>query len=514
MISELPNSDQRRFPTAYGLFRSIEDRISSPQAFPLKWAHDYDQSDVDGKHNDLEELILGIKKTARSGNTFKDKDLERGYFILPVFFGSLPLFALVLKFPNLLPVASTGASVFHAALTNLHDQIKVVFDDRFVRNHIISPFIASALEALHTQTCSDNKSALPHRNDRIGTYLDLIEDRLFGLPHEDSARTTWKDREGGVLNREWKSWVLTIPSQPIKELQSAQAENARLWSIWEAEKERALLDHALRISYWFEEADFFGKKAHDEWKAGIHVPLLAKILEIAGAKGWDNLAGDGVEVNGYLMASSDSYFLRWAVKTLTSLAKTPSDSRCDNDYQNLKSVFCKLRANHGPGVRFSWKRLKNIINAAIAHKDPANRIVRIAEQDLPINTCWKGLDGTFWCRNDPSIALGDIAEWLAGAGFLEKATFMIEKFQNPAADGTAKGNVVFTLKDAGPKRGLARDCGGCDLLQLEEAFLRAGIETDEFNTKAFDKSELTINLNLSREKRDNCLLVETDLTAS
>ena len=76
LISELPNSDQRRFPTAYGLFRSIEDRISSPQAFPLKWAHDYDQSDVDGKHNDLEELILGIKKAPRGGNTFKDEDLE------------------------------------------------------------------------------------------------------------------------------------------------------------------------------------------------------------------------------------------------------------------------------------------------------------------------------------------------------------------------------------------------------------------------------------------------------
>ncbi len=89
LIVECANPWQHRFPTAFGAFHTLEDRVSSPQAFPLDWATDYDHSAVDRAFGQLENALLGLTEEQTDGSL--------GYFMLPVYFGSLPLFSLALK---------------------------------------------------------------------------------------------------------------------------------------------------------------------------------------------------------------------------------------------------------------------------------------------------------------------------------------------------------------------------------------------------------------------------------
>lgn len=286
LIVESPKEIQVRFPTAYGVFHTFEDKVSSPQGFPLHWAQDYEHAPVDKAFGKLESALL-------RDNTF----FAPSYFLLPVYFGSLPLFALALKFPTVFDPQSTDFQVYLATLTNLHGEIKTALTDEFIERGLLRPWTAAALDVLaqNPESNGDQPPCLERR-------LDMLEQMLFGdqfaeTPKKNMTRDLivrdcpgvfWiadVARVGGVLGKDWKSWILTIPSFPIKRLRSVEAENRRLWNMWHKERENILRDDELRLSYWFEQGDFFAngeKGGHDEWLNEVHLPRLHHMFEIAG----------------------------------------------------------------------------------------------------------------------------------------------------------------------------------------------------------------------------------------
>ncbi len=280
VIVEEPNRVQVRFPTAYGIFHTMEDRISSPQAFPLDWAADYDHANIDKAFGVLENKLLRIESEIVTAS---------GYFLLPVYFGSLPLFALVLKFPSLFKQETTSFHLYFSALTNLHAAIKVALTDDIIRSELLRSWIAASLKNL-----SDRRVLEQDGGCTIEERLRVMEEMLFGKSSVDSEHSKkqyklgdpQQSRNGGVLGKDWKSWLLGIPSLPIKELRSVEAENTRLWKLWTIERRLVEQNHDLRLSRWFEEAEFFSDSdgGHDEWVCKKHLPRLRRLFEVAGFK--------------------------------------------------------------------------------------------------------------------------------------------------------------------------------------------------------------------------------------
>ena len=255
LIVEVPKEMQFRFPTAYSVFHTFEDRVSSPQAFPLEWASDYDHAPIDKAFSEREAVLFGHRKAGLNGESIEFADKRApSYFLLPIYFGSLPLFALALKFPILFAPESTDYQVYFSAITNLHSEIKIALTDECIQTELLRPWIALALDALikHDTDCA--KWRRQHRKgdveadaeaDVVEKLLNELEEKVFGAVvadetdprHDPRHFNVGGDRRaGGVLGKDWKSWVLGVPSFPIKYLRSVEAENARLWNLWQEEK--------------------------------------------------------------------------------------------------------------------------------------------------------------------------------------------------------------------------------------------------------------------------------------
>ena len=435
LIVEVPKDWQVRFPTAYGIFHTFEDRVSSPQGFPLDWASDYEHAPIDEAFNGLEAVLLGLREPGPTGKKIefldecgKQDKRDPSYFLLPIYFGSLPLFALALKFPILFAPESTDYQVYFSAITNLHAEIKVALTDECIQSELLSPWIAATLDALVIHdTRGEEASYISEACDVITSRLDELEERLFGTIVEVETcqrpfSVAGNRRIGGVLGKDWKSWVLGVPSFSIRYMRSVEAENTRLWKLWQGEKERALLDHELRISYWFEKAKFFESSigAHDSWKQMPHQERLAALKSIAGI---EKFLPSALKKSPYFARSSESYLLAWVGRELNKLDTAANKDDCNHKetcqgdpccglaFLNLKAVFCKTLGNKGKRVRFSVRRLRSLIEAALG----TSINLEIAEPEglnsYDYSFC-NTYESTFHHVDDPSVGIADFVHLL------------------------------------------------------------------------------------------------------
>lgn len=489
LILEMPSDEQIRFPTAYSLFHTSEGRTSSPQAFPLEWAPDYDSSWVDKEFAKLENRLLGL--TDADDSKIK-QDKEIGFFLLPVYFGSLPLFTLVLRFPAVFPPQSTEFQVYFSALANLHSEIKVALDDDFIRTDLLCPWIAASLDAL--DACKKEMS-LPEK-------VNILENMLFGSIAKVEGPRNYKAagimRDGGVLGKDWKSWILGIPSYPIKKLRSVEAENTRLWNLWEQEKKRVLLDPDLLISSWFQAGDFFSPLdgtddgPHDNWECKTHLPRLRRMFELVGVEctaqsspvddSWLQAAlselskeiakEEKVDAKGYFGGAHTHFLFKWMMAQFDLLVftkdscqsgiqcypKAVADKKdCSRNevFLRLKSVFCKSLGNTGERVRFGLQRLHCLLSAAT----PSPSILEGLTTYNPLVT--NALESRFWSDDDPSRC---ISEFVFALGSLKKSTVSIlEKVKiDPAHTGTGVSISISTR--------LSSNGGGTECDRVRRAF--------------------------------------------
>lgn len=452
LLAENPSPVQERFPSAYGVYQTLLSRSSCPQAFTLKWASDYDHTTVDRAFERIEEEAIGISALREIQDkkciTLIDDKNPPSFFMVPIYCGSLPLFAIALKFPAFFDPARTGFDVFLSTVSSLHDSIKVLLNPDRLRQNIVRPWIENCLLADWSQAAP---KASPEEK------LQFLENYLFGhqIEQESPLAETLAYRLGdnlrisGVLSKEWKSWILGLPSFPIKKMAKTIEENRRLWKIWENEKEISLLDPALRISLWFQDGKFFEDKAHEHFDCSVHLPRLREMfadLEVTQIDGqaWNfsnavnslrkNYKDESSNISRYFGKENTQYFLfRWPLKQLTTLAKAETSCECQTAcsaagslsicscaaqeaFDALKAVFCKTNANTGRGVRFDLIRLWHLIDAArtINAGPPAGTLTPSTPRDL--NEIGRQLPSKFWSEDDPSIHIAEFVQCLARMG--------------------------------------------------------------------------------------------------
>lgn len=441
VIVESPERSQKNYPTAYGLYNTMLSPVSSMQASPLRWAPNYVHSDVDDRFDDLEtnQLLHLPKQTASFAEHHKSAQKSGpAFFIVPIYLGSLPLFSIILESPSYFPVAASDAGIYQSTLRNVHDQVKLTFTEEYIRNKIISPFIAKALDELHlyyNPSCGTKgvsaSSTLDSTTHVIEDYLNQIRGMLDGSRNYNGIFQADPAKLGGVLGKPWKSWLLTIPSVPIKQLESTKLENQMLVRVFREEAKRALRDDELRISYWFQSGHFFEKcdcpsqgrkncdgSAHDEWCPNKHYERLSSMLISISA------TAENFDSSSYFIRSRGTVLLDWTkkqIKELRTLETGNDNEKRTHIYRDLKSVFCKQLANSGGRFRFGSRRLFCMVQAAIG--------------DVPIlPPCSKGIhlasdieksegQGFYTSRQDPTLHISKLLETLTKTKCLKKVLF-------------------------------------------------------------------------------------------
>ena len=451
LLVEQPTRWQTQFPSANGVFQTCLAKSSSAQAFPTGWAHDYELTPVDQAIVELECDVLGLTRDGK----WPGEDDPASYFMVPFYKGSLPLYCLALKFPQQFAPETTGFDVYQSSIESLHAAIQTQLTDEFVRLRIIRPWIEGCLSAVWP-----GEMAHSSVNDK----LDRIEKCLFGTKVSAEAvinqpKYQLKDeiRQGGVLAKEWKSWILGLPSFPINKMAPVMEQNRRLWEIWREEKRIADHNASLRISLWFQDGEFFedgldGESAHDSFTCKVHLERLQRMFGTIGFSSNTNISKDdvwiesavqylrkgastdGSSVRQYFGTATAKHFLfKWMLDRLLEIQtlkpSCPKKNDCPaTDNQNcprtvgpfaaLKSVFCKTRANKGEQVRFSLHRLYHVIDAArfvksenTASIDPES-IDKLSYLPSPYNS-------KFWSLKDPTIIIGEFIHCLAGMGLLD-----------------------------------------------------------------------------------------------
>lgn len=515
-ILEDPNNFQLRFPTGYGHFQTLLSRVSSQQAFPLSWAYNYERSKVDEEYDKLETPNLCFREKATETSHWRgpESTTKPAFFLLPVYWGSLPLFVLVLKFPPRFPIESTDAQVYQSTLQNLHRQIKLIFTESFLTNDIISPFLSRCLDALHQLFNPPHKHAQEGISrpgdceycgcvqcntegisthlgtgsagacERIEFYLNLIRERLDGRKRWDAEFEENHIALGGVLGGRWKSWLLTIPSIPIKQLESTKTENRVLIRLFREEAKRALLNHELRISYWFQEGGFFDGQAHEQWREDVHPGLLRQMFTLAGVpngRAPENQIDD-LAYSGYFTRSETHYLMAWTqgvLRVLFNPGSTPEQKQ--STFEDLKATFCKTWENKGEGMRFSWRRLWVHLDAAKASDGVPITPRLIIAPELHHHTWHKhnnGPDSRYFCHQDPTHVLGEMCNALAAMDALSSVKILLSGWTTVAAKATATGTgtLTFFLKHA-----LRKEIGGANCMRLRH---HAGILWRRYNIPA------------------------------
>jgi len=433
LLIEHPSRAQKHFPSANGVYQTCLARSSSAQAFSTGWAPDYQLTEVDIALEKLELASLGLKN-----GIWKNEELPPSYFMLPIYFGSLPLFCLALKFPKPFDPESTAFDVYYSTVKSLHDWIMVQLTGDVFRLRVLRPWIEATL---HAWAQEDSGAGI--RSQSVPKTMDRIEKYLFGIPCDEGCNRTdeqWDlagaTRVGGVLGKPWKSWVLGLPSYPIKKMAGVKALNSRLWEMWQKEKSAAVLNPDLRISLWFEEGRFFeddpeDHSGHEEWSDRKHLGRLHEMLKIVGfgrkmsdemddswlpeAVAW--LTNRGSDVKAYFGMTARHFLFKWAIQQIgllipdedTSRIGTSGSSKQDRRaevFEALKAVFCKTLANTGEAVRFSSWRLYWLLSAASS--GPVSVKGKFSK---PAEFPGKGRE--FWCDTDPSTHLAELVGCLA-----------------------------------------------------------------------------------------------------
>ena len=372
-ILEDPNPYQTQFPTAYGLYQTLLGSVSSPIAFPLQQVHGYEASAVDIIADAIESSFLDSQLdtqtvTARpdeqqqeaiQGKQFDDRG-RPPYFLMPFYYGSMPLFTLVLESPSGLLEASTDALVYYSLAQNLVRQLQVSLPLEELRWRVIKPFVTAALPVIATSKAS-------------------VDERV------DHLMTCWRT---GRDSQQWKTWIGTLPSLPVVQVAGVKERNDAVERVVRQMAKAALSSEVYQVSVWFGQSGFFSNESHDNWADNApqlqeRTNQLEQILKIGS---FDSSR----PLQSQVLRSLGSRFGPFAVRRsvqwinfleghLTVLAGC-STLRCEtanSHFLNLKQVFCRNRGNRGASFRFSpYAVLTRILIGA--NLSPKNRVELLA----------------------------------------------------------------------------------------------------------------------------------------
>jgi SAM-dependent methyltransferase len=426
LILEHPNYWQRRYATAYSLYHTLLDMVSSPVGFLLRQVPEYEQAPVDVAFDALETALL--KATAPG------QKLGRGFFIVPFYFGSLPLFVLILEEPQQLPLSATNAQVYSSLAQNLDRQMHVVIRAEEIRSRVIAPVVADIVAARPALTVIDKDG----------------QSRLEGAV------------KAAMEARAWKSWITALPSHPLKSLDATKSRNLKLWRMLSDECDRVYRDAPYQISQWFEDGDFF-RKQEDRLATGdghvgvvpkVHAARLDRMYRDCGLQNKPPTARDLEGLPYFRQVNRFApQWLKFTAERLASLdagcrAGRTASEQCRQDFDMLKRVFCRSKGNTGSWFRFSFSRLWVVAAVEAGSLAPDVLDAGFAYlRDFEDANGAHGL-GVFRARSevagaaDPVTEIGHCARFLGGVGVRE---LRMEKLDARTVARGGKKLVVATM---------------------------------------------------------------------
>jgi len=354
LIVEQPNKWQQRFPTAYTLYHSLLDLVSSPIGFPLHKVPEYAMALVDETFDIIEtEFLKASVNDNRNGS----------YFIIPFYFGSLPLFVLILEEPKNYPIGATNAQLFYSLAQNLDRQLHVAIREKLIRNSVIAPFMVGALQGLQQ---------LEAQRGKIAAEIELIR---------ESIPANICNRFKNVMIKPWKSWITALPSHPLTSLDSTSLQNKSLRDVVKFESERIMGDAITQISSWFQIKGYFAgvDGDHDYFNCNSHPNKLTDLMPPDYFTAEGSLLSSDYFKAAETASRRDRNVLIFVDQLVTDMlmscehtAEIKPDIYCCNRYRNdkniafqiVKRVFCREAENQGLLFRFSFSRLYAVAMAS------------------------------------------------------------------------------------------------------------------------------------------------------
>jgi len=335
--------------TARGLYMTLLAQVSSSMVIPFARLEDHPQ--LTNNDRDLDKAEQEFFAATRQGVAE-----AAGYFVVPVYFASLPLFCVVLSFPSWLVGKDVNRQQDVGLLADLHTKLRQEVE-RLFESKVLIPFIQSALPELEANGTLDSCAAIKEIREAISCNQE----------------------------RPWKSWLLTIPSIPIRELRNVQGQQNQLDEMLRRAEESALSDVMVRIANWFRDGRFFewdGRNTDPHEKCtDVHLGRLSRMLA-------DIKCGtvDEIEMCWHFgHPRSIGRELQWLAAQLREIAqKKPGEESggATNAFRNLKSVFNRVPQGREWRFRFSSRRIATLCAMYIPDK-PITDYCEEPNEDVP-----------------------------------------------------------------------------------------------------------------------------------
>ncbi len=412
-VLEVPNRWQRRLPSAFGLYQTVLAPVSSPVGLLLSDVFDHELSEADSAFLSIEREILGMPKEMAKSN-------RPVFLIVPFYFGTFPLFALVLEQPEGMPTHLTSTQVYYALAQNLDRQLHIALGDRDLARLVLRPLVESCF---HDETASVE-------------CLEALREAI-GVGKERG--------QGWVLEeRPWKSWIHALPGRELRSLVGAATRfNNSLASSLEEELARVQTDMINRLALTLAKVKFFedatGAEAHSKFIPKVHgerIWALAGELELELNK-LDRRAyresfvadqREALRAAGTSVGEDEFRWLDFLVMGLRALRpdlasdEATGAEECNGWFTALKAVFCRRDANKSDGFRFSMLRCAVLFSVALR----ASRWRFVAPKQVLKWKQWeenaKGCDHALHTRLIPDEPTGQVTALLSSWGHLCEVT--------------------------------------------------------------------------------------------
>lgn len=332
-------------------YKKIEERfIQKTEKYlkELESSKDYKDVAADFARTSEEYLRILRERDKNEGiDNSSDENrngIEKGLFVLPIFYGALPLMFLICKPMASFSIYETHQDVFESLLINLYNSIWDMIKFLDIKNAIVRPIVE---EYILNNDCTCEETA--------------------GRQIKNLFRT--------VYTKPWKSWVLAIPSVEINKLQVVDYQQNNINNYIEECVKDVYSDAVEIFSKAFQDCDFFkrtkDKDTHSDFYK-VHLKRLKEFWLILDCELEFKMETSRILPNKIKNDENDKKLINWLTTQLNVLRLTEERSfdqegKCQDSssklaYIDIKSVFCGDEENQTRKSRFSLRRLSCLLS--------------------------------------------------------------------------------------------------------------------------------------------------------
>lgn len=290
-------------------------------------------------------------------------DQQRDFFILPVFYGTLPLFCLIFNFSEI-PTNIIRQETYDLMLTSIRSLVKSKLTEAKLKSFLVR-FASEAINTFVTMKADTDDAFAKNSQTRKMT--------------SDETRKVLEKYFKMVLNKPWYSWADMVPTKRVIESLVAQEENDVLGKVWNDALKAAFADPFLKCFIWLKNVHFFeddpalGNGNGHARTINLHVDRVNELLTNIHLDK-DSLAG--------LVTDDADWMNNDALKVFTWADK--GDVRKDPHVEWLFKMLNSIKSKHDCDL------------CSLASSTDCNKKGLFSQQDVDFNKLkgvWRGGDG-------------------------------------------------------------------------------------------------------------------------